>query len=87
MARMRALELGKPLLRAANTGINAIVNADGSVADQLPQFEANVLTAQIYPTVSSTPFSKWGNSLIYGLSLLILVSGWIIRKFSYFSKH
>lgn len=86
MARMRALELGKPLLRAANTGITAIVNADGSVTDQLPQFEANVLTAQIYPTVSSTPFSQWGNSLIYGLSLLILVSGWIIRKFSYFSK-
>lgn len=84
MARMRALELGKPLLRAANTGITAIVNADGSIAERLPQFEADVLTAQIKPTLSSTPFSRFGHQLIYGLSLLIIALG--VIKISFFKS-
>lgn len=70
IARMRALELGKPLLRAANTGITAIVNADGKIQAQLPQFEKGVLNATVYPTVGVTPFTRYGNLLIYLISLI-----------------
>ncbi|WP_150538501.1 apolipoprotein N-acyltransferase [Actinobacillus vicugnae] len=70
MARMRALELGKPLLRAANTGITAVVGAKGEIIRQIPQFEANVLTAQIQPTKGETLFAKTGSWLIYTVSLL-----------------
>lgn len=80
MARMRALELGKPLLRAANTGITAIVNENGKVTQQLPQFEKGVLTAQVSPTISKTPFSIWGNSVLYSLSALIVALAVLRRR-------
>ena len=73
MARMRALELGKPLLRAANTGITAVIGAKGEIIEQIPQFEANVLTAQIQPTKGETLFTKTGSWLIYALSLFCLI--------------
>lgn len=73
MARMRALELGKPLLRAANTGITAIIGAKGDVIAQIPQFTTNVLTAQIQPTTGETLFAKTGAWPIYLLSLFCLI--------------
>lgn len=80
MARMRALELGKPLLRSANTGITAIVDANGKVVHQLPQFEKGVLTAQVPPVISKTPFSLWGNTVLYSLSALIVTLAVMRRK-------
>ncbi|VEI45202.1 apolipoprotein N-acyltransferase [Actinobacillus equuli] len=73
MARMRALELGKPLLRAANTGITAVIGAKGEIIEQIPQFEANVLTTQIQPLKGETLFAKTGSWLIYALSLFCLI--------------
>lgn len=82
MARMRALELGKPLLRAANTGITAFVGADGKVEKQAPQFKALVLTHHVQPYQGKTLFTFWGNWLIYGLSLLfVLLEMGYKRKF------
>ena len=80
MARMRALELGKPLLRSANTGITAIVDANGKVVQQLPQFEKGVLTARVSSIISKTPFSLWGNTVLYSLSALIVVLAVMRRK-------
>lgn len=80
MARMRALELGKPLLRAANTGITAIIGTKGEVIEQIPQFEANVLTAQIQPTKGETLFAKTGNRLIYALSLFCFIFAFVRNR-------
>lgn len=80
MARMRSLELGKPLLRAANTGITAIVEANGNVAHQLPQFTADVLTATVQPTKGDTPFKQFGSWLIYGLSALCFALNLAFRR-------
>ena len=80
MARMRALELGKPLLRAANTGITAIVDANGKVVEQLPQFTADVLTATIVPTIGDTPFKQLGHWLIYSFSLFCVIASLLLRR-------
>lgn len=80
IARMRALELGKPLLRAANTGITAVVDPKGKVIHQLPQFTADVLTATIQPTKGDTPFKQFGTWLIYGLSLLCFIGSLLLKK-------
>lgn len=75
MARMRALELGKPLLRATNTGITAVVNEHGKITAQLPQFQADVLTAEVHPTTGTTLFSYIGQWAVLCLSLLIVAVG------------
>ena len=75
MARMRALELGKPLIRAANTGITAVVEADGKVSHRLAQFEENVLSAQLRPTKGETLFGRFGSLPVYAFSLLLAAAG------------
>ncbi|WP_301098512.1 apolipoprotein N-acyltransferase [Otariodibacter sp.] len=72
MARMRALELGKPLIRATNTGITAFIDFKGQIIKQAPQFEAITLTHSMHPTKGITPFTLLGHWLIYGISLIIL---------------
>ena len=59
IARMRALENGKYLLRATNDGITAIVDDRGVVVERLPRFEAGVLTGIIHVVSGATPYSRW----------------------------
>lgn len=56
MARMRALETGRWLLRDTNNGITAIVDPHGKVVKQLPQFERDVLLGSYQPRQGRTPF-------------------------------
>lgn len=73
MARMRALELGKPLVRATNTGITAFVNFDGKVISALPQFEVGTLTEQMETTKGETLYGQFGHSLLYGMCWLMSI--------------
>jgi len=59
IARMRALEFGKPLLRATNNGITAVVDHQGNFIDTLPQFKEMVLKAQVPLVQGTTPYSRW----------------------------
>jgi apolipoprotein N-acyltransferase len=60
MARMRALENGRWLLRATNDGVTAIVDARGNVVKSLPRFEPGVLTGDFSVMTGSTPFARFG---------------------------
>ncbi|OOF52835.1 apolipoprotein N-acyltransferase [Rodentibacter trehalosifermentans] len=73
MARMRALELGKPLIRATNTGISVFIGAKGEILAQAPQFVETTLMHNIAPTEGKTPYAVLGNIPLYGLSLLFLM--------------
>jgi len=75
IARMRALELGRPMLRVTNTGVSAIVNYKGGLEAVSPQFTLHVLKAKIWPRVGGTPFVRWGNIpvLILCLALILMV--------------
>ncbi len=70
MTRMRALESGRYLLRATNTGITAIVAPDGQIVSTAPQFEQAALSARITPMKGSTIYIRYGDKLI--LSALVL---------------
>ncbi len=61
MARMRALETGRPLVRSTNTGITAAVDHRGRVSDRVPQFTVNALLATVTPHEGVTPYVRWGN--------------------------
>lgn len=73
MARMRAIENAKPLMRGTNNGVTALVDERGKIYQQLPQFDKGVLTGDIMPRTGSTPFSALSSWPIIGLSLLSIV--------------
>ncbi|TNG92287.1 apolipoprotein N-acyltransferase [Pasteurellaceae bacterium USgator11] len=73
MARMRALENGKAVIRATNTGITAFIGNQGQVLQQAPQFEATTLTTELKLETIATPYSVFGDKPLYLLSLVLLV--------------
>ncbi|MGB7551993.1 MAG: nitrilase-related carbon-nitrogen hydrolase, partial [Chromatiaceae bacterium] len=78
IARMRALENGRPLLRATNTGISAIIDHRGQVQGRVPAFERGLFSAEIQPRAGLTPFARLGNGLAIGLAWVML--GWALIR-------
>lgn len=78
MARMRALETGKYLLRGTNTGITAIIDHKGHVQSKLPSFQQGVLKGVMYGTQGVTPFVQFGHWPVLGLCFLGLVAGVVL---------
>lgn len=74
IARVRAIETGRTMLRSTNTGMTAIVHPDGSVAGVLPQFERGVLEMEVRGYQGLTPFARWGDgtALLFALCALAL---------------
>lgn len=62
IARMRARETGRELVRATNTGITAVVDARGAVRARAPAFEVAVLRGEVRPHRGSTPYVRWGDA-------------------------
>lgn len=75
-ARLRAVEQGLPLLRVANTGVTAVVDARGRVVSSLPFGTMGALDAAVPGALPPTPYSRWGDLpvllLLAGLALLSL---------------
>ena len=61
IARLRALETGRWLLRATNTGITAFVAPDGGVVSRTPQFEQATLAHSVVPMHGATPYVRLGD--------------------------
>jgi apolipoprotein N-acyltransferase len=75
MARLRALETGRFLVRATNTGISAIIGPDGNLRQRSAQFQAQILRGAVTPRTGSTPFVRWGQwpALLLGVALLLVL--------------
>ncbi|HBA00068.1 MAG TPA: apolipoprotein N-acyltransferase, partial [Halomonas sp.] len=61
MARLRALENGRYVVRATSNGITAIIDPRGNVVDRAPQFETTYLTGEFYAMEGLTPFTRLGS--------------------------
>ncbi len=61
MARMRAIENGRWLIRSANNGITAIVNAQGKVVVVAPRYTQAVLEGKVQPLQGLTPYQRLGH--------------------------
>ena len=73
IARMRALETGRYMLRATNTGVSAVIDPMGRVQAIAPQFQQYVLKTSVQPYTGSTPYVIWHNYLTVGLLSLLLI--------------
>ena len=69
IARMRALELARPMLRATNTGVTAAIDAHGRVLAQLEPYTAGALDVQVQGADGTTPYARFGNAPVFALSL------------------
>jgi apolipoprotein N-acyltransferase len=74
MARMRALESGRYLLRATNSGVTAAISPDGEIIQRAPMFQQAVVLAEITPMAGSTPYIRFGDwPVILGLVFLLIL--------------
>lgn len=75
MARFRALETQRPLLRGTNNGVSAIIDHRGRLQAQTPQFAETVLLGHIQPRQGATPImttGSWPVLLLCGFCVLVL---------------
>jgi apolipoprotein N-acyltransferase len=81
IARMRALEAGRFLVRAANDGITAAISPEGKIIARLPQFQEGVLRATVQPMTGLTPYARLGNyPVVIGALLVLVISAWRRRR-------
>jgi apolipoprotein N-acyltransferase len=76
IAQMRALETGRMMLRATNTGMTAIVGADGRVQAALKPFTRGALRGEVRAYAGSTPYVRWGNRAVIIGALLLIALLW-----------
>lgn len=73
-ARLRAIEEGLPLVRAANTGISAVIDPLGRIIRSLPLGREGVLDAPLPQPTAATPYVRFGNVP----AALIVMVAWVV---------
>ena len=80
IARMRAIEFARPLLRSTNTGFTAIYSATGEELGRLPAYEDGVLRGTITPAYGETPYQRTGQAPLLIFCILSLFGSYLLHK-------
>lgn len=80
MARFRALEAGRPMLRSTNTGVTAVIDSGGRVVARGRQFRPEVVEAEVRPMGGTTPWIRYGHAPALLLSALMLVAAFLLGR-------
>jgi apolipoprotein N-acyltransferase len=80
IARMRAIEASRPMVRATNSGISAFIDHDGAVTEASALFEARVLRASVQPRSGATPYGQFGDVPVLALAVVMLAGGRLARR-------
>lgn len=76
MAKMRALEAGRWMIRATNNGVSALINPFGKITVTIPQFQAGVMYGEVVPMHQLTPYLRWRS---WPLTIFcVLLIGWAL---------
>lgn len=76
ISRMRAIETGRPMLRATNTGVTASIDARGRTLAHLPPYTTGVLEERVQGMTGLTPFDRFGNGGALLVAALLALAGW-----------
>ena len=80
-ARMRAIEQGLPMVRAANTGVSAVIDAKGNLLQHLPLGQAGYLDSVLPAPVAPTVYSRFGDGLVFLLLSLFAAGSIAWRRY------
>ena len=80
ISRMRALETGRPMLRATNNGATAVIDGRGNVKAQIPFFRQGVLVTSVQGMAGTTPYIRFGNLTFLALGVLMLAGAWFAGR-------
>ena len=81
ISRLRAMETGRPMVRAANDGVSAAIGPHGEFIAKAPEYEANVMRATVQPRTGLTPYARTGNWPVLCLALFsALFSAYFARR-------
>jgi len=73
-SQTRALETGRTVLRATNTGATAIIDPHGNILAHAPHFTQTTLNAAAQGYTDSTPYVRWGNWLFLVICFIGLIA-------------
>lgn len=85
ISQSRALETGRPIIRATTNGVSAFIDHHGRLQATTAQFEQAVLTQQVQPRMGATPYVRWQQRPILGLALFMLLV-WAYYRHHYFKS-
>ncbi len=74
ISAMRAIETGRMMLRATNTGMTAVIDEHGHVLSTLPEFREGSLDSIAQGYSGSTPYVRWGNHAFLVLAAVLLAT-------------
>ena len=78
-SRMRAIELGLPMVRVANTGISGIIDSYGRISSVLPLITTGSVDAHLPEKLESTIYSRTGDLPLHVILILTFVGLWLRR--------
>ncbi len=80
IARVRAAEAGRYLLRATNTGVTGVIDQHGRVVATMPQFTTGVLKQTVRGYTGATPYARVGNYLVIVVLVLVLAASFVALR-------
>ncbi|MEJ8561217.1 apolipoprotein N-acyltransferase [Yoonia sp. GPGPB17] len=79
-ARLRAIEQGLPMVRVANTGISAMIDAKGRIITSLPLGVDGAIDVPLPAALPATPYSRWGDVPVVAVLLLLTFGAYVSAK-------
>jgi apolipoprotein N-acyltransferase len=79
IARARALETGRAMLRATNTGVTGVIDPRGELVAVAPEFTTTTVTHQVQGHRGATPYVRWGNYAALLLCVALIVAAGAAR--------
>ncbi len=80
ITRSRAVETGRFMLRATNTGISAVIDPEGKIINKSVQFQDDTVRATIRPYRGTTLYARWGNWGIVSLVFTFLIGLYFTKR-------